>query len=287
MSPADQAKRRRAALERKTKLASPNFVLSPTRLNVRNVPPSWDEAQLKRAFIAAVKRRATKALPRVRHAKILREAERLDADGNPASKGIAFVEFEDHEHALCALRELNNNPDAFARDRRPIVEFAIDNVKILRAREDRAARRAAQGGGEPGGADADAPASKRQLRRERSKNARQVAEAVAVDREESAAPAALSKSQRRRLLRQKKGQEGDEQEAAPAPEQTLALDRAVDLGALRGGKGAAAAPKAPGVVLGAGREGPSRARGRRPSGCPTPTRRRPRPSARAPRPIRC
>ena len=45
--------------------------------------------------------------------KILMESERLTKEGNPASKGIAFAEFADHEHALCALRQLNNNPAVF------------------------------------------------------------------------------------------------------------------------------------------------------------------------------
>lgn len=41
-----------------------------------------------------------------------------DAPGGPKSKGIGFVEFEDHEHALCALRQLNNNPKPWGKVRR-------------------------------------------------------------------------------------------------------------------------------------------------------------------------
>ena len=40
--------------EKKLKLKSPNFVVSDTRLSVRNLPLSWTERQLKQAFIAAV-----------------------------------------------------------------------------------------------------------------------------------------------------------------------------------------------------------------------------------------
>lgn len=40
--------------EKKLKLKSPNFVVSDTRLSVRNVPHAWTEKQLKAAFIAAV-----------------------------------------------------------------------------------------------------------------------------------------------------------------------------------------------------------------------------------------
>lgn len=43
------------AEEKKLKLKSPNFVVSDTRLSVRNVPLAWTEKQLKEAFIAAVR----------------------------------------------------------------------------------------------------------------------------------------------------------------------------------------------------------------------------------------
>ena len=49
----------------------------------------------------------------MRQAKVLREADRTTADGTQRSRGIGFVEFAEHEHALCALRQLNNNPDVF------------------------------------------------------------------------------------------------------------------------------------------------------------------------------
>ncbi len=33
--------------------------------------------------------------------------------GKPKSRGRGFIEFTEHEHALCALRQLNNNPTTF------------------------------------------------------------------------------------------------------------------------------------------------------------------------------
>ena len=48
--------RRLPAEEKKLKLRSPNFVVSDTRLSVRNIPASWTEKQLKAAFIQAVRR---------------------------------------------------------------------------------------------------------------------------------------------------------------------------------------------------------------------------------------
>jgi RNA recognition motif-containing protein len=60
---------------------------------------------------------------------------RLDDTGEAKSRGVGFVEFDEHEHALACLRQLNNNPSVVTALRRPIVEFAIENVKILKSRE--------------------------------------------------------------------------------------------------------------------------------------------------------
>ena len=49
-----QARRRRAAAEKATKLRSPNFCVSPTRLSMRNLPFSLSEAELKQLLLAAV-----------------------------------------------------------------------------------------------------------------------------------------------------------------------------------------------------------------------------------------
>ncbi len=39
----------------------------------------------------------------------------MGPDGQPQSKGIGFVEFSEHEHAIVALRQMNNNPQVFSR----------------------------------------------------------------------------------------------------------------------------------------------------------------------------
>lgn len=49
----------------KQKLRSPNFMLSPTRLSLRNLPYSVDEAQLRALVTAAVKERATNEKPKI------------------------------------------------------------------------------------------------------------------------------------------------------------------------------------------------------------------------------
>lgn len=45
--------------------------------------------------------------------KILRDPSKPDKAGKPTSRGMGFAEFASHEHALCALRQLNNNPTVF------------------------------------------------------------------------------------------------------------------------------------------------------------------------------
>lgn len=55
MSAADRAKRRRAAGEARTKLRSPNFFLSRTRLCLRNLPAALSEGALKELVVAAVR----------------------------------------------------------------------------------------------------------------------------------------------------------------------------------------------------------------------------------------
>ncbi len=38
--------------------------------------------------------------------KLLREEGRLGEDGKPRSKGMGFVEFAEHDHAVAALRQV-------------------------------------------------------------------------------------------------------------------------------------------------------------------------------------
>ncbi|KAL0026427.1 hypothetical protein WJX79_009181 [Trebouxia sp. C0005] len=133
LSVTDRTKRKRAAEEKNTKLRSPNFSVSRTRLSVRNIPLTMQEKALKQLFITAVKEHASMAHPQVKQAKILRDPERVDpTDGLPRSRGLGFVEFTEHEHAICALRQLNNNPAPFGREKRPIVEFALESAQAVR-----------------------------------------------------------------------------------------------------------------------------------------------------------
>ena len=56
------------------------------------------------------------------------------------SKGFGFVEFKEHIHAMKALRNLNNNPNIFSPQKRPIVEFSIENKVALNKKRHRIER---------------------------------------------------------------------------------------------------------------------------------------------------
>ena len=56
-----------------------------------------------------------------------------DKERSRRSKGFGFIELAKHQDALTVLRHLNNNPDtAGGKQKRPIVEFAVENVLKLR-----------------------------------------------------------------------------------------------------------------------------------------------------------
>ncbi|CAH8617804.1 unnamed protein product [Schistosoma rodhaini] len=55
------------------------------------------------------------------------------------SLGYGFVAFSNHENALNVLHGLNNNPNAFPpSNRRPIVEFSVENMRALQLKQKRA-----------------------------------------------------------------------------------------------------------------------------------------------------
>lgn len=139
----DLNKRQSAEREKKTKLKSPLFFVSPTRLSVRNLNRRdkdesgnyVDDAVLRKAFRKAamfgMKNKLVganegdpnlfpptwpdqKKMPPVviTQARVLYEEPPLGSDAKRGrSKGFAFVEFTQHAHALACLRIVNNNPD--------------------------------------------------------------------------------------------------------------------------------------------------------------------------------
>eukprot|EP01064_Diplonema_japonicum_P000904 TRINITY_DN1059_c0_g4_i2.p1 TRINITY_DN1059_c0_g4~~TRINITY_DN1059_c0_g4_i2.p1 ORF type:complete len:440 (+),score=168.17 TRINITY_DN1059_c0_g4_i2:31-1350(+) len=120
---------------KKKKLKDPNFFVSPTRLSIRDLPPSVDEKQLKAVIVTAIKaytaqhpeikvEKGTKKNPFI---KMLRIVKDVSTD---TSRGFGFAEFKDQDIALAVLRDLNNNPYHFA-GKRLDVEFAVESVHAL------------------------------------------------------------------------------------------------------------------------------------------------------------
>ncbi|KAG6709433.1 hypothetical protein I3842_06G132300 [Carya illinoinensis] len=135
VSASDMSKRQTLESKKMTKLESPNFHVSRTRLVIYNLPKSMTEKGLKKLCIDAVTSRATKQKPVIKQIKFLEDIKKGKVDTKHHSRGVAFVEFAEHQHALVALRVLNNNPDTFGPEHRPIVEFALDNVQTLNQRK--------------------------------------------------------------------------------------------------------------------------------------------------------
>ncbi|KAH6819733.1 hypothetical protein C2S53_020813 [Perilla frutescens var. hirtella] len=137
VSASDMSKRKKLHEDKMAKLQSPNFRISKTRLIAYNVPKTMNEKELKKIFIDAVTSRATKQKPSIRQIKILKDSKNRKEGEKSRPRGVAFLEFTEHQHALVALRVLNNNPDMFGTEHRPIVEFALDNVQKLKLRAEK------------------------------------------------------------------------------------------------------------------------------------------------------
>ncbi|VIO93281.1 RNA-binding protein, putative [Brugia malayi] len=133
MSEADAEKRARMAVVARKKLKNLHMFVSPTRLVVHNLPkPLTDKAFRSMCFIAAGNPDA-----KITECRIWRDRNKLGTSGEAVSRGFGFVNFLNHEDALSAMKHLNNNPDIFTKEKRPIVEFSIENLVALRLRESR------------------------------------------------------------------------------------------------------------------------------------------------------
>uniref|UniRef100_A0A183BDP1 RRM domain-containing protein n=1 Tax=Echinostoma caproni TaxID=27848 RepID=A0A183BDP1_9TREM len=149
---AEDLERRESLLRaKKIKLQNPNVFISDVRLCVRNLPLSVTDEQLKQVcqdIIGKAKHcRITEANPFCdpRCFTLLFQQCRVMRNLQPGrqqfrSLGYAFVTFVQHKHALKVLNELNNNPDVFPNQRRPIVEFSLENILALEKKRRRAER---------------------------------------------------------------------------------------------------------------------------------------------------
>ncbi|EPY81121.1 RNA binding motif protein 28 isoform 2 [Camelus ferus] len=110
VSAADMAKRERFELLKHQKLKDQNIFVSRTRLCLHNLPKAVDDKQLRKLLLNAT--RGEKGV-HIKECRVMRDLKGIYGKVKGQSLGYAFAEFQEHEHALAALRHINNNPEIF------------------------------------------------------------------------------------------------------------------------------------------------------------------------------
>ncbi|XP_038667648.1 RNA-binding protein 28 isoform X1 [Scyliorhinus canicula] len=136
MSATDITKRTRFEELKRHKLKDVNIFVSPTRLCIHNIPKSVTDQQLRKLCLQAA---GTKGV-RIKESRIMRDLRTAKTKVDGRSLGYGFVEFTEHSHSLTALRFLNNNPEVFGPEKRPIVEFSLEDRRKLKIKEMRLQR---------------------------------------------------------------------------------------------------------------------------------------------------
>ncbi|KAM9698400.1 RNA-binding protein 28 isoform 1-T1 [Dama dama] len=147
VSAADMAKRERFELLKHQKLKDQNIFVSRTRLCLHNLPKAVDDKQLRKLLLNAT--RGEKAV-RIKECRVMRDLKGAYGKIKGQSLGYAFAEFQEHEHALAALRHINNNPEIFGPQKRPIVEFSLEDQRKLKVKELRIQRSQQKAKSRPG-----------------------------------------------------------------------------------------------------------------------------------------
>ncbi|KAM5255749.1 RNA-binding protein 28 [Ctenodactylus gundi] len=137
VSAADMAKRERFELLKHQKLKDQNIFVSQTRLCLHNLPKAVDDKHLRKLLLNAT--RGMKGV-RIKECRVMRDLKGVHGKIKGQSLGYAFAEFQEHEHALRALRHINNNPEIFGPQKRPIVEFSLEDRRKLKMKEQRIQR---------------------------------------------------------------------------------------------------------------------------------------------------
>lgn len=132
VSAADMAKRERFELLKHQKLKNQNIFVSQTRICLHNLPKAVDDKQLRKLLLDAT--RGEKGV-RIKECRVMRDLKAVHGKVKGQSLGYAFAEFQNHEHALRALRHINNNPEIFGSQKRPIVEFSLEDRRKLKVKE--------------------------------------------------------------------------------------------------------------------------------------------------------
>ncbi|GMR36901.1 hypothetical protein PMAYCL1PPCAC_07096, partial [Pristionchus mayeri] len=132
MSKSDAEKRKKLVQSMRKKLENLHMFISPTRLAIHNLPFVLTDDKLRELCEKWGGEGAN-----VVECRIWRDLNNLDDKGVARSRGYGFVAFSSHSSALACLHALNNNAEIFTSERRPIVEFSIENLQALKMRESR------------------------------------------------------------------------------------------------------------------------------------------------------
>ncbi|CAJ0586660.1 unnamed protein product, partial [Mesorhabditis spiculigera] len=133
MSEEDAKKRAQLARDAKKKLENLHYFVSATRLAVHNLPFKLADKELRKICLESAGR--PEAI--IRECRIWKDMDKQDAKGNFKSRGFGFVDFAEHVDALACIKALNNNANTFTDQRRPIVEFCVENLQALKIKEKR------------------------------------------------------------------------------------------------------------------------------------------------------
>uniref|UniRef100_H3DKS7 RNA-binding protein 28 n=1 Tax=Tetraodon nigroviridis TaxID=99883 RepID=H3DKS7_TETNG len=131
VSETDMIKRTRFEELKRIKLRDINVYVSKTRLCIHNLPKSVDSKRLK---VLCLQANGNKGVF-INESRVMYDRKPLKGQVMGQSLGYGFVQFKEHEHALSALRYLNNNPDIFGPNKRPIVEFSLEDTRKLKIKE--------------------------------------------------------------------------------------------------------------------------------------------------------
>lgn len=133
VSATDMAKRLRLEQVKSSMLKNLNRFLSRERLTIHNLPETYDDDKLRKMVVA---RTSLKPI----ESRVMRENKPSPAFPKGKPKGFGFLSFKKHEDALAVLRKLNNNPEVFSANHRPIVSFSIEDKNVLNIKERRQER---------------------------------------------------------------------------------------------------------------------------------------------------
>ncbi|XP_070498236.1 RNA-binding protein 28 [Chironomus tepperi] len=133
VSATDMAKRLRLEQLKSSMLKNLTRFISRDRLTIHNLPDSYDDAKLRKMVVAKTGSKPIEC-------RVMRENKPTPTHPKGKSKGFGFLSFSRHEDALAVLRKLNNNPEIFSANHRPIVSFSIEDMNVLKIKERREIR---------------------------------------------------------------------------------------------------------------------------------------------------